>query len=167
MRFVKYRRFAGAGRGEHCSPGRLQGLARRRFPRLASNPACSVVCENGGADIFLDRLGGVTKTPAVLVGAQPSQRLLDAPLAIVSQGPVQPLDELADSHSGGVRIPIRASFGSTFRPHPYRSYPSLNIPEPAISVRSAPKSPYATYSAAGSCIFVKNEVRSASCFNLR
>ena len=47
-----------------------------------------------GADDFLDRLDGVAKLPAVLVGAQPAQRPLQPPLAIVAEVGLEPADEL-------------------------------------------------------------------------
>ena len=53
----------------------------------------------GGADDFLDRLCVVAQAPAVLVGAQPPERSLDPPLAIVLQVGVELRHELASAHA--------------------------------------------------------------------
>lgn len=58
----------------------------------------------GGADIFLDRSNGVSKLSPVLVGAQPAQRALEAPLAIVAKIAVQAARELLGADPAPVAV---------------------------------------------------------------
>jgi hypothetical protein len=59
---------------------------------------------HGDADVFLDRIDDVSKASMILVGAQPLQRLLDAPLATVLQAPAQLSDEVIDRNA--LPIPV-------------------------------------------------------------